>query len=145
VTQVAPHLPAALQPLADSIQRSLVLFAPGSAQLASEAAGTVRAVAARLRRLQATVAPAWVVAVEIVGRTDTTGSSEVNRPLSEERAQGVARALARMGIAPTRLAPIGAGAGDPLPADQSGDVARTNRSVAFAVRLRPAPGGGSAP
>jgi outer membrane protein OmpA-like peptidoglycan-associated protein len=114
--------------------------------LDTEAAGTVRAVAAWLRRLQAAVAPTWAVAVELVGRTDTTGSSEVNRPLSEERAQGVARAVARMGIAPARLAPKGVGAGDPLPADRSGDVARTNRSVAFSVRLRPAaPEGGSAP
>jgi outer membrane protein OmpA-like peptidoglycan-associated protein len=106
----------------------------------------VSAAARRLRRLQAAIAPAWVVAVAVVGRTDTTGSSEVNRPLSEERAQGVARALARLGIAPARLAPTGAGTGDPLPAARGGDVARTNRSVAFTVLLRPAaPEGGSAP
>jgi outer membrane protein OmpA-like peptidoglycan-associated protein len=145
-SRVAPHLPAALQPLADSVEVSLVLFAAGSAGLAPEAAGTVRAVAARLRRLQAAIAPAWVVGVDLTGRTDTTGSSEVNRPLSEERAQAVARALARLGIVPARLAPTGVGAGDPLPAGAGGDVARTNRSVAFAVRVRPAaPEGGFAP
>jgi OOP family OmpA-OmpF porin len=146
VTQVVPRLPAALQPLADSIERSLVLFAPGSAALDGAAGATVRAAAVRLRRLQVALPPAFEVAVEIVGRTDTTGSSEVNRPLSEQRARGVARALAALGIAPARLTPIGAGAGNPLPADTSGDVARRNRSVALAVRLRPpAPGGGSTP
>jgi outer membrane protein OmpA-like peptidoglycan-associated protein len=144
--QVTPLLPAALRPVADTIHATLVLFAPGSALLTPEAAATVRAVAARLRRLQAAVAPDWVVSAELVGRTDTTGSTEVNRPLSEERAQSVARALARLGIAPARLAPTGVGAGDPLPAGRGGDVALTNRSVTFAVRLRPAtPEGGSAP
>jgi outer membrane protein OmpA-like peptidoglycan-associated protein len=146
VARVAPQLPAALRPLADSVQGALVLFAPGSAELTPEAGGAVRAAAGRLRRLQAAVATGWVVAVRIVGRTDTTGSHEMNRQLSEERAQVVARALARLGLVPARLAATGTGASDPLPAGPSGDVARTNRSVAFTVLLRPAaPEGGAAP
>jgi len=146
LSRVAPRFPAALQPLADSVDAALVLFAPGSAALSPEAAATVRAAAARLRRLQAAVAPAWAIAVALVGRTDTTGSHETNRSLSEERARAVARVLAGLGVAPAALAPSGAGAEAPLPAAAGLDLAGTNRSVALAVRVRPAvPEGGRAP
>lgn len=146
LTQVAPRFPAALQPLADSVDGALVLFAPGSSDLAAGAVRTIRAAAAQLRGLQAAIAPAWTLAVAVVGRTDTTGSREVNRPLSEERARVVARALAGLGVPPASLAPSGTGAGDPLPAAAGLDVPGTNRSVALKVGVRPAaPEGGRAP
>lgn len=135
--RVAPRLPAALQPLADSIEGALVLFEPGSAELGPQAAVTVRAAASLLRRIRTAIAPAWALVLDVIGRTDTTGTSEVNRPLSLERAQAVVRALVRQGIAPVRLEPGGAGARDPLGAAAGRDVAQTNRSVAFTVRLRP--------
>ncbi len=142
VTRVAPRLPAALQPLADSLERALVTFAPGSAALEPAAAREVAAAAARLRSLQSAVGPGWEVALALVGRTDTTGRNEVNGPLSTRRAQSVARALQRLGVAPGRLSAAGVGAGHPLAADSSGDVARANRSVTVTVRLRPAATGG---
>ncbi len=146
LTRVAARFPATLQPLADSVARWLVLFAPGSAALTPGAAATVRAVAARLRRLQAALPGGWEAALRIVGRTDTTGSNEVNRPLSEQRAQEVARDLTRLGLAPARLATAGAGAGAPLPAEPGQEAARINRSVAFTVLLRPvAPEGRAGP
>ncbi len=146
LTRITPHLEATLQLVADSVERSLVLFAPGSAALTGEAARTLRAVADRVRRLQGGVPRTWTVGLDVVGRTDTTGSQESSGPLSRARAQAVARALGRLGIAAARLAPSGLGADHPLPADSTGDAARTNRSVAFAVRLRPVtPAGGTAP
>ena len=146
LAHVAPRLPAPLRSIADSIEGSLVLFNPGSAALDAAAGQTVRAAAARLRRLAAALAPAWDVVLDVVGRTDTTGTLEVNHPLSRERAQAVARAMVRLGIPSATLAPLGAATGSPLGATAGGDVARTNRSVAFTVRVaRSAAGGGRTP
>jgi len=138
VSRVRIRWPAGLKPVADAIERALVLFAPGSAELDARAATTVREAADGLRLLQTAAAPPWVATVDIVGRTDTTGSDAVNRSLSRERAQAVARALVRLGVTDAVIAPEGVATNDPLPAGEDGDVARVNRSVRLTVRLREA-------
>jgi outer membrane protein OmpA-like peptidoglycan-associated protein len=146
VSRVRLRWPAGLQPVADAIERSLVLFLPGSAELDAAAAATVRAAAEGLRLLQTAAVPPWVATVDIVGRTDTTGTDAVNRSLSRERAQAVARALVRLGVTEAVIAPEGVATNDPLPAGDDGDAARVNRSVQLTVRLRQAtPQGESGP
>jgi OOP family OmpA-OmpF porin len=138
VSRVRVRWPAGLKPVADSIERALVLFAPGSAELDAAATATVRAAAEGLRRLQTAAAAPWVATVDIVGRTDTTGSDAVNRSLSRLRAQAVARALVRLGVTEAVIAPEGVASNDPLPAGDDGDASRVNRSVQLTVRLRQA-------
>jgi OOP family OmpA-OmpF porin len=138
VSRVRVRWPIGLKPVADAIDRSLILFAPGSAELDAAAATTVRAAAEGLRLLQTAAAPPWVATVDITGRTDTTGSDAVNRSLSRERAQAVARALVRSGVTEAVIVPEGVATNDPLPAGDDGDAARVNRSVQLTVRLRQA-------
>jgi len=138
VSRVRVRWPAGLKPVADSIDRALVLFGPGAGELDAAATATVRAAAEGLRRLQTAAAPPWVATVDIVGRTDTTGSDAVNRSLSHQRAQAVARALVRFGVTEAVIVPEGVATSDPLPPGEDGDAARVNRSVQLTVRLRQA-------
>ena len=67
-----------------------------------------------------------------------TSSREFNRALGDQRAEQVARALARQGLPVEALQARGIGTQDPLPAANAEERARSNRSVSFSVRLEPA-------
>jgi outer membrane protein OmpA-like peptidoglycan-associated protein len=135
---VVPEVPAALRPMADSLAARRILFAVGSADLPAEAERILRDVAARWRTMQQAVGSSWLVALELVGRTDSTGSREFNRALGDQRADQVARALVRQGLPMEVLQARGIGTQDPLPAPNAEERARRNRSVSFSVRLEPA-------
>ena len=93
-----------------SVERSIgidVRFPTASAELTPEAKsqldGVGKALAARGGRLQA-----GEIVVE--GHTDARGSAELNKKLSERRAQSVAKHLAaEYGVNPTVLKPVGKG------------------------------------
>jgi OOP family OmpA-OmpF porin len=135
---VAPEIPATLVAAADSLALTRVLFAAGGAELSGPALQSVADAAAWWRALQAGVGEEWVVHLDLVGRTDSTGSLELNRALSDERADQVARALTRLGLPERAVRPRGIGTQDPLPARDIEERARLNRSVSFSVRLDPA-------
>jgi outer membrane protein OmpA-like peptidoglycan-associated protein len=74
--------------------------------------------------------------VEIQGHTDDTGTSELNRSLSEQRARAVADFLVNAGIEPDRLSAKGYGSERPI-ADNTTDAGRArNRRVEFHVLRR---------
>jgi OOP family OmpA-OmpF porin len=135
---VTPEFPQALHTSAESLTGTRVLFAAGSADLSDVAMRDVRDAADLWRRLQAGVGADWVVLLDVVGRTDSTGSLEANRALSDERARRVTRALGRLGLPPVVARPRGIGTSDPLPARELDIRAQLNRSVSFSVRLEPA-------
>lgn len=71
--------------------------------------------------------PDWRLTIE--GHTDSTGSAEHNRTLSQHRAEAVKAFLATAGIDPTRLQTAGFGASQPV-ADNATELGRSqNRRV----------------
>ena len=71
----------------------------------------------------------------VVGHTDAKGDADYNRGLSERRAANVVRALVGdYGIAASRLDPRGAGADEPVAANDSEDGRARNRRVEL-IRL----------
>jgi len=73
--------------------------------------------------------------LEVQGHTDNQGDPELNRQLSQRRAEAVCRYLAERGIAPARLQPLGLGGAQPV-ADNNLPAERPrNRRVV----LRPLP------
>lgn len=136
---LTPRWPDGLAATADSITASRLLFPVGSAALSPAALAALSDVAARWRALRAGVGDAWRVGLEVIGRTDTTGSNELNRVLSDERAAAAARVLFRLGLPEAAVAFRGVGTSDPLPVPDRDARARENRSVSFVVRLAPQP------
>ena len=79
----------------------------------------------------------WELAIEIAGRTDTTGAEEVNQTLSTARAERVRRGLVRQGLDPTILTIVGLGNESPMSVSGYEDLQRLNRSVTFVVTTMP--------
>jgi len=71
----------------------------------------------------------------VVGHTDDTGRLELNRGLSEQRAQAVVDALVDRGIARRRLLAFGAGPFAPAATNRDDGGRATNRRVELVERL----------
>ena len=84
-----------------------LLFAQGSAQLPPAARLALDALAAALRRQ-----PALRLAIE--GHTDNVGNPELNRQLSQQRAETVCLYLGAYGVDARRLRPLGYGGTRPV-------------------------------
>lgn len=99
-----------------------VLFAKDSAELNTSASGTLEEVAKRIKTSEAT-GP-----VDVVGHTDTDGSTAHNQDLSTRRAKAVADALEPR-LTGTTLKPVGKGEKDPAvsPEKTEADKARNRR------------------
>ena len=138
---VASEMPEALTRLKREIEGERVLFAVGSAALGATARSIVTRVAEKFRRLEAGAAALGTRAtLELVGRTDPTGSDAANQALSRDRAEAVLAALAARGVPRSRTRVNALGTSRPLPGDDPADRARINRSVSFGVGLGPEPG-----
>lgn len=70
----------------------------------------------------------------IDGHTDSTGSAELNRQLSQARADAVKNYLATKGISPERLKASGFGASKPLTSNATLEGRRKNRRVELRLR-----------
>ena len=134
---VTPEIPADLARLVRDIDGQRVLFDVGSAELGSEARGVISRVATSLQRLDAGVALIGARAtLELIGRTDPTGSDSANQMLSRGRAEAVVAALAARGVPTGAARVIGVGTSRPLTEGSPDERARINRSVSFGVSLR---------
>lgn len=73
---------------------------------------------------------------EVSGHTDTSGSAEHNKALSEKRAEAIRRELVRKGVAESEVVAVGRGAEKPLvkPDDTPAKKAK-NRRYEIQVRL----------
>jgi outer membrane protein OmpA-like peptidoglycan-associated protein len=133
---VRAELPPALAALRNDTEARLVLFDPGSARLSAEARETLAGVVGSFRPLARAAGDAgYRVSLELIGRTDSTGTEALNQALSHERVTAARLALIGLGMAPTELDGIGVGTSRPLPPRDGAEQARINRSVAFVVRL----------
>ncbi|HEX7970538.1 MAG TPA: OmpA family protein, partial [Stellaceae bacterium] len=99
-----------------------ILFDTGRAELKPGAAPTIKRLADFLQRH-----PDRTVLIE--GYTDSTGSTEINRWLSEERAQAVRAALIGQGMDPSRIQARGRGAADPVASNDTAAGRQQNRRV----------------
>ena len=135
---VTAELPPALAALRNDTEERLVLFDPGSAALSPESRGMLAGVAGSFLPLaRAAREMGYRVSLQMIGRTDSTGSDAVNQTLSRQRVEAARAALIGMGMAPTELDGIGVGTSRPLAPREGDDQSRINRSVAFVVRLSP--------
>jgi outer membrane protein OmpA-like peptidoglycan-associated protein len=102
-----------------------IVFAPASDRLRPEALGELREVAAALA-----ADPALRLRIE--GHTDAEGDPELNRRLSERRAQAVkATLVGRLGVRADRLSVVGVGAARPVAPNDTPDGRARNRRVEF--------------
>ncbi len=69
----------------------------------------------------------------IEGHTDSTGSEEHNQDLSDNRAKSVSNYLARQGVVPSRMTPIGYGETQPVADNASASGKQANRRVEVAI------------
>lgn len=138
LSQVNAELPPALAALRNDTEQRLVLFDPGSAALQAQARGMLAGVAGSYRQLAlAAREMGYQVSLELIGRTDSTGTDAGNQALSRQRVEAARAALIGLGMALTELDGIGVGTSRPLAPREGDDQSRINRSVAFVVRLSP--------
>lgn len=78
--------------------------------------------------------------VKVMGYTDSTGSSEINDPLSEKRAQAVADYLQSKGVSPDHISVQGLGKQDPVSPAQNAEGRAMNRRVDIVISPVEQPG-----
>jgi outer membrane protein OmpA-like peptidoglycan-associated protein len=133
---VEAEVPPALAAQVSDIEGLRVLFGVGSALLNREARTTTDRVAGAFGRLNREAAETGARAsLELVGRTDPTGSDSTNRALSRDRAEMVRALLVQRGASSGAVRVSEAGTVRPLEAADSAERARINRSVSFVVSL----------
>lgn len=71
--------------------------------------------------------------VEIAGHTDDRGDAEVNRHLSQRRAEVVAKHLVRYGVNPERIRARGYGESQPVAENATAEGRKLNRRIEFRV------------
>ena len=129
-------LPSDLADLKRSIEEHRVLFNVGSSALVPPAPDLIAEIAALFEGLiEASNASGYQVSLELIGRTDTTGSNETNRVLGQRRADRVREALLANGVPVTELTATGIGTSDPIDSGDPLTIAALNRSVSLAVTV----------
>jgi len=68
---------------------------------------------------------------EVQGHCDSTGSDQVNDPLSQKRAEAIVAALVEQGIAGFRLSAVGKGSRVPIASNSTDEGRARNRRVEF--------------
>jgi outer membrane protein OmpA-like peptidoglycan-associated protein/opacity protein-like surface antigen len=113
-------------PKAVEIKASLVLegveFESSKAVLTPNSKSTLNEVAESLAAYPE-------VKIEIGGYTDSTGPAELNRELSQRRAEAVRQYLIEQGIAPERLIAVGYGEDQPIASNETREGRAQNRRV----------------
>jgi len=104
------------------VMPSNITFATDSADLRADFDQVVGSVAVVLKEFDKTI-------LEITGHTDSTGSDSYNLQLSERRAQSVASALLKNGIASARMLTQGYGESRPIADNGSAAGRQENRRV----------------
>jgi outer membrane protein OmpA-like peptidoglycan-associated protein len=99
-----------------------VLFESGQTDLVTEAATSVEEVVDLLQ-----TEPDKKIRIE--GHTDSTGSSETNLRLSQQRADAVLSALVRLGVDASRITSVGMGEDFPIASNDTEDGRSRNRRV----------------
>ncbi len=131
---VTPVLSTEAEALRGVIERRRVFFEPGSADTRGTEA-TIRQVASEFQGLLALPGGPGFLRLDLIGRTDPTGTDTANQALSRLRAEAVGRRLVALGVPASVLSTAGVGIAQPLTSSDTSQLERTNRSVSFAVRV----------
>ncbi len=99
-----------------------IQFAFDSSEIQAESAATLAEIAKLLQEQPA-------LNILVVGHTDTQGSFEYNRKLSEKRAQSVVANLVSQGASAERLFPVGVSFASPIAPNTSEEGRAKNRRV----------------
>jgi OOP family OmpA-OmpF porin len=127
-------LSAALEELRHAIESHRVLFDPGSSAVSEGDDAALRPLAATMRRLSDSVSAAGAsLTIDLVGRTDPTGSDATNQSLAQQRVDAVSRRLTGLGVPAAMLNGRSVATLQPLRGQDTGEQARINRSVSFEV------------
>jgi outer membrane protein OmpA-like peptidoglycan-associated protein len=127
-------LSPALEELRRGIESHRVLFDAGSSAVTDEHTAGLRALWVNMRELSDSVVTAGAsVIVELVGRTDPTGSDATNQSLAQQRVDAVSRRLTGLGVPDAMLHGRSVATSQPLRGQDTGEQARINRSVSFEV------------
>ena len=109
--------------------KSDYLFAVGSANLNAGAFNEISRVSRVLNQYPDT-------SIQVAGHTDSTGSEQTNKVLSENRSENVKNALVGQGVHPNRITTIGFGESAPI-ADNTNESGRQlNRRVIITITPR---------
>ncbi len=129
-------IPADLLTLQSRIEERRILFDVGSAALVPPAMDLIAEIATLyLDLISIGSEKGYQVSLELIGRTDTTGSNETNRVLSQNRANRVLTVLESRGAPRNMLAELGIGTSDPIESDDPEEEAALNRSVSLRVTV----------
>ncbi len=134
VSAVRATLPLAIDELRRRVEAKRVLFASGSSIVTNAEVADVRALAATMRQLSDSVTAIRAsLRLELVGRTDPTGSDSTNQSLAQLRIDAVARRLTALGVPVAVLSGRPLATTQPLHSPDPNEQARINRSVSFDV------------
>jgi len=124
---------AALQPgfsgsdLVKALNLAIINFESGSAQISADSRELLEKAAAAIKG-----APAGTK-IGIGGHTDSTGDSQANMQLSQQRAEAVRVTLVELGVDPAILTAQGYGDSKPVASNATADGRYQNRRIEFVV------------
>ena len=110
----------------DLLAEQALGFGRGSADLTRASRDRVEALASIVRRCP-------TARIEIGGHTDSRGKAEMNRRLSQARAEAVAEALENAGIAAERLEAVGYGPSRPIADNATAEGRAKNRRIEMTI------------
>ena len=123
-----------------ALEADRVLFAPGESESFGAERVRLREIATRFRAFEDSVAAhGGVVELRLIGRTDPTGTNETNQALAQWRVDHVTAIFAASGVRTDRVRGEALATAQPLPADDSAQQARINRSVSFEIGVKARP------
>jgi OOP family OmpA-OmpF porin len=132
LSAVRATLPPGIDALRGRLEAKRVLFAPGSSTVTDAEVSDVRLLAATMRQLSDSVsAIGSTLRIDLVGRTDPTGTDATNQSLAQLRVDAVMRRLLALGVPAATLNGRPLATAQPLRAADAGEQARINRSVSF--------------
>ncbi len=114
--------------LNQALAENKITFAPGSADIVAEARDTVDKIAEIMKQCEE-------VPMEIGGFTDSQGREEMNKALSQSRAQAVLNALLARRVLTTNLVAHGYGEAYPIADNGTEEGREANRRIEFRLIL----------
>ncbi len=113
------------------LSENSIVFAPSSATISDPSLPTIAAIADILNRCQS-------ANIEVGGHTDSQGREEMNRALSQSRAEAVVDELLQQNLLLANLSAKGYGESEPVASNETEEGRAQNRRIEFKL-LREAP------
>ena len=129
---MAPSPERCIADIEEILAERQITFAPGSARIEGETAGTVDKIAAVLREC-------GPLELEIAGHTDSQGRAEMNLALSQRRAEAVLDALLARRVPVSGFGAVGYGQERPIADNATAAGREANRRIEFRLARQPEP------